>query len=175
MISRSLSAVAVLACLCPLATAQEKADSPASDAPIIQAIPDAEQHPPTPVKAFVAGQGGGELVATDLLDHTLYDASGSEIGTIVNVAIDENERLSLVVADVSDYVGTDKEVAFAFDALRYRTTDEEVRLVADVTREDLKKAPAFTSLADAAELEDMQGIAADDDVPQRVEPPAIGQ
>jgi hypothetical protein len=77
----------------------------------------------------------------------------------------------LVVADVSDYLGTDKEVAFAFDALRYRMSDQEVRLVADIAREDLEKAPAFTSLADAAELNDMQGIAADDNIPQRVDEP----
>ena len=176
MIGRRLSVVVFLACMCPAAYAQEQADSLASEAPIIQALPDAERHPATPVKAFVAGQVGGELIATDMLGHALYDPSGIEIGTIVDVSIAGTKRQSLVVADVSDYVGTDKEVAFAFDALRYRRIDEEVRLIADLTREDLEKAPAFTSLADAAALGDMQGVAADDGIPQRVdEPRAIRQ
>jgi len=108
MISKSLSVVAFLACLCAAAHAQGQADSLAGEAPIIQALPDAEQHPATPVKAFVAGQFGGELVATDLLGHALYHPSGIEIGTIVDVSIAGTKRQSLVVADVSDYVGTDK-------------------------------------------------------------------
>jgi hypothetical protein len=79
--------------------------------------------------------------------------------------------LSVAVADVSYYVDTDKEVAFEFDAIRYRRLGEEIRLIADLSLEDLEKAPAFKSLSDATALEDMRGVAADDDVPQRVDEP----
>jgi hypothetical protein len=161
MLRRPLAIAAFLFVFGSLAHAQQPASedtaagSMARAAPIMQALPNAEENSPRHVTEFSSGQLEGEFTAGNFIERTLYDMSGNAVGLIVDLGVDKNGSVSLVVVDVGNG-GEDKRIAFAFDRLAYQQTDEDVRVVADVRPEDIDKAPAFTSLADAAALHDMQ-------------------
>jgi sporulation protein YlmC with PRC-barrel domain len=174
MIQRFLGATALLVVLSSPALAQDAAGSPARDAPILQALPNAAENAPKTVTEFVEGQVEGQFVASDLLGRTLYNLEGTEIGVIDDLSIDEARQVALVVVDVGSLIGGDKKVAFDFDSLGYMPTDDDIRVVAAVDRDVLAKAPSFTSLADAASLGDSQGLSegADEAKPVDEVPPA---
>lgn len=160
MVPRSLAVAAFAVAFTLPAHAQQPADAAAADsiaraAPIMQALPNAEESPPPRVDAFAAAQLEGEFTAGNFIDRILYDTSGNEIGPIVDLGVDNNGLVSLVVVDVSDG-GENKRIAFSFGDLAYQRADEVVRVVADLQADDVDNAPTFTSLADAAALHDMQ-------------------
>ena len=137
------------------APGQSAARSVPRSAAIIQALPNAEENAPAEVKEFASGQLGGSLTARDIINQTLYDTSGNEIGLIADLAVDENDDVSLVVVDVKGDEQV-RQIAFDFEYLAYQTTDDDVRIVANIRQEDIETAPSFKSLADAATFGDMQ-------------------
>ena len=169
MIQRFLSATALVVVLSSPAASQDEAGSPARDAPIMQALPNASEQAPSKVMEFVEGQVPRQFVASDLLGRALYNIEGAEMGVIDDLAIDESRQVVLVVVDVGDLVGSAKVIAFDFDSLAYVSTDGDARIVAAIDRETVEKAPSFTSLADAAALGDSQGLSEDADEPKPVD------
>lgn len=159
MIYRILGATALVAILSSPAMSQTPEGSPAWDAPIMQGMAAASESSPPRVSEFVGGQAEGELVATDLIGETLYAEAGGEIGTISNLLFDETGKLALVVVDFKEAGDSDKQVAFAFEALRYKSAEREIHIVAAIDSGSLEDAPAFKSLAEAAGLDDSQGAA----------------
>jgi sporulation protein YlmC with PRC-barrel domain len=138
----------------------------------MQALPDASEQAPAGVEKFVEGQGAGQFVSSDLVGRSLYDLEGKEMGVVTDLFVDENKDVSFIVVDVSDVAGSEKKIAFDFDALAYQVNDSEIHLVADLGRDAVERAPSFTSLADAAALGDFQGLTEDADEPQSLDKPA---
>lgn len=166
----TLSAAVLLAAASP-ALAQSGADAIAGRAPIIEALPDVAKEPLSPVKEFVGGQAPGQLLATDLLGLTVH-AGGTAIGTIDNVLMAESGRPLFVVLDVSEYLETEKRIAFAFDGLGFERAAADIRLVASIDPAVLGEAPAFTSLADEMAQHDGQGLTQNEAEARPVEPEA---
>lgn len=171
MFSRPFAVPAMLVALVMPAHGQEPAGGSAVGAisdPIMQVLPNADEISPTEVKEFASGQLGGSFTARDIIDRTLYHTSGGEIGTIVDLGVDKNDRVSLVVVEVSNGDGQGRRIAFDFEHLTYQAADGLVRLVANIRQEDIDSAPSFNSLADAAALRQSGSEAPAD-------PPAPGQ
>lgn len=151
-----LAATATIALSASTTFAQEPAGSLAYDAAIIQALPDASEGSPPAIINFIEGQSGGQLLASDLIDRTIYNSSMSTIGVVVDVLTTSPQHA--VVVDVGEFLGGEKKhVAFSSDNLRYKNVDNEIRLVVDVDKAALEEADEFSPLAEAAGLDDFQG------------------
>jgi hypothetical protein len=161
------TAVLLAAATVPL-WAQGEGGTLAERAPILEALPDAADETLAPVEEFVAGQAPGQLLASDLLGLTVH-AGGTSIGAIDDVLLAESGKPLFVVVDLGDYLGAEKRVAFAFDALGYQRGPNDVRLVASIDRATLEAAPAFTSLAEEMALHDAQSITEGETEPERLD------
>ena len=92
--------------------------------------------------------GAGEILADDLIGKTVYSSQqedAEEIGEISDLVVDEQGEINAAVIGVGGFLGIgEKDVAVEFDQLQF-TQDQngEVRIVADMTREELEQAQAF--------------------------------
>ena len=76
------------------------------------------------------------------------------LGKIANLVFDQNGHIELAVIGVGGFLGIgEKEVAVPFDALKSETIDNRHVFSVDVTKEQLKAAPAFKTLNDQARQE----------------------
>jgi hypothetical protein len=175
MIDRLLSVTAMFVVLSSPAFAQDEPSSLSQGAPLMQALPDVSEAAPGAVTEFADGQVQGQLVASDLIGRTLFNTGGEEIGPIEDLAIDEGRTVFLVVVDVSQLVGTQKQVAFGFELLGFEQAENDIRLVAAIDRAVIETAPSFASLADSAVLNDMQGATMDADQPEAADPQSGAQ
>ena len=170
---RILIATTALAALSGLALAQEGSGDLSGKAPILESIPALSKDPAPKVSEFVVGQARLQLLATDFLGVAVYDSAGGPIGKIDDILFDESGKLSVVVLNVSELLGSEKRVAFELAALRHQIVEGEVRLVASIDRPTLESAPGFTSLADEMSLNDGQSLTAEEAEGKPVEvPPA---
>jgi hypothetical protein len=171
MRTSSLALTAMISMFATPVLSQMGEGTPARDAPIMQALPDSSERAPADVEKFVEGQVAGQFVSSDFVGRSLFNPEGNEIGVVTDLFVDEGDQVSFIVVDVSDLVGSEKKIAFDFDALAYQVNDTEIRVVANLDRDTVEKAPSFTSLADAAALGDSQGLSEDADEPQAVDKP----
>jgi sporulation protein YlmC with PRC-barrel domain len=156
-----LAATTALIALGGVALAQEGPSDAAPNAAIYQGIPSTIDQPAPPVSEFVAGQAEHQLLATDFLGLPVQDAGGTELGTIDDVLFDENGKLSVIVLNVSDLVGTDKRIAFNLSNLRRTDDGDTTKLVAAIDRTKIDAAPNFKSLAEEMQLDDGQSLTED--------------
>jgi hypothetical protein len=156
-----LAATTALLALGGAALAQEGPSDVVPNAAIYQGIPSTADEPAPPVTKFVAGQAERQLLATDFLGLTVQDPSGTELGTIDDVMFDESGKLSVIVLNVSDLVGTDKRIAFNLSDLRRTDDGDTTKLVAAIDRAKIDAAPNFASLAAEMELDDGQSLTED--------------
>lgn len=163
------AAVVLLATAAPLWAQDATESETTSAAPLTQALPDISSEPPGPVESFASSQESGELAATDLIGRPVHGASGEAFGTIDNLIVDAEGKLTLVVVDVGEFLGAPKHVAFGFDRLAYQMDSDAIRLVAGVDRAGLEQAPDYVPLAEEMNQHDGQSLTPDE--PERVENP----
>jgi hypothetical protein len=157
-----LAATTALIAISGLAFAQEQPADVTGRAAIYEGLPAATDSPAPPVSEFVEAQAAGQLLATDFMGLAVFDPQGTELGTIDDVLFDENGKLSVIVLNVSDLVGTDKRIAFNLSDLRRAEDGDNVRLVAALDRAKIDDAPNFKSLAEEMELDDGQSLTEDE-------------
>ncbi|MGV8839409.1 MAG: PRC-barrel domain-containing protein [Bauldia sp.] len=96
---------------------------------------------------FVATQGAGEMLVTEMIGHPIYNLTGETLGTIDNVLQAQDGRITAVIVGVGGFLGIGvKDVAIAMAALRVAVLDGEWRFVFDADRAALDAAPAFQRL-----------------------------
>jgi sporulation protein YlmC with PRC-barrel domain len=92
--------------------------------------------------------GAGEILADDLIGETVYSGQGEEaeeIGQISDLVVGEQGEISAAVIGVGGFLGIgERDVAIDFEQLHFtQDQDGELRIVADMTREQLEQAQAF--------------------------------
>jgi len=103
----------------------------------------------TPTAVIIDVQGADQMLATDILGHVVYNTAEENLGAAVDLILTADGRISGVVIGVGGFLGIgQKEVAIPFDAFAITVVDNEIRLVVDITREELDAAPDYQTLAE---------------------------
>lgn len=100
-------------------------------------------------KKIVTEQKENEVLASTYIGQTVYNANDKSIGDISDLVFDKNGGIKAAVIGVGGFLGIgQKNVAVAFDRIKIQRKpgSADVKLVSDVTAEQLKKAPAFKNL-----------------------------
>jgi sporulation protein YlmC with PRC-barrel domain len=156
-----LAATTALIAISGIAFAQEGPSDIAPNAAIYQGIPSVAESPAPPISQFVAGQAERQLLATDFLGLSVEDEKGAVLGTIDDVLFDENGRLSVIVLNVSELIGSEKRIAFNLGDLRRADEGDTTTLVAAIDRAGIDAAPNFKSLSEEMQLDDGQSLTED--------------
>jgi sporulation protein YlmC with PRC-barrel domain len=96
--------------------------------------------------------GRGELMTsvptssktvTDWYKQPVYDKSDNKIGSIDDVLVDPNGQINAVIVGVGGVIGSEKDVAVNFSAIRPTTKNDKIYLTMETTQDALKSAPGF--------------------------------
>lgn len=94
---------------------------------------------------FAMAPDAGALHVSELQGKTVYGSDGAKIGKIDDVLISRNGGINAVVIGVGGFLGMgEKDVAVNMSALQLGTSSKD-RIVLNVTRDELKNAPAYKS------------------------------
>jgi sporulation protein YlmC with PRC-barrel domain len=96
---------------------------------------------------FIPEQEEGHLLATDIMNVSVIDAEGNDIGGIDDIILDPEGGIFGAVVSVGGFLGIGgKQVAVSWSEFKYSPQEQTANL--NVTRADLEAAPAFMTLAD---------------------------
>ncbi len=103
---------------------------------------------------FVAEQSQSEVLGTDFVGTQVVSKDNQPLGKIANLVFDQTGHIELAVIGVGGFLGIgEKEVAVPFDALKSDVVNNKHVFSVDLTKEQLKSAPAFKTLNDQARQE----------------------
>lgn len=107
---------------------------------------------------FVQQQGEDEMLISSLVGATVYDPADDSLGDINDVVYGKDGKITAVTIGVGGFLGIgEKQVAVAFEAIDLKPTDDGVpKLVLAATKEGLKSAPDFLTLADIQRQKEME-------------------
>jgi sporulation protein YlmC with PRC-barrel domain len=86
-----------------------------------------------------------EMRASKLIGSTVVNTSNETVGDINEIVLSGEGRVAAVVIGVGGFLGMgEREVAVSFDSLRLqRDQNDNVKIVANVTKDTLTRAPQF--------------------------------
>jgi hypothetical protein len=110
---------------------------------------------------FLGQQDDAQLLAMDLIGESLLNAADESLGTIADLVVAGDGTVLAAVIGVGGFLGFgEKNVAVNFEAIaRTPSDDGSIRLVLDVSAEELEAAPPFITLADIRQQELLDQIA----------------
>jgi hypothetical protein len=86
----------------------------------------------------------GEGRAVGVLGRSVFDASGDDIGRVVDVLVDGEGRPLAAVVDVGGFLGIGtRRVAVAWETLRFQRIDGVARISEDLTMDEVAAAPEY--------------------------------
>ncbi|MCW5714208.1 MAG: PRC-barrel domain-containing protein [Bauldia sp.] len=110
--------------------------------PMVIAAPTA-----TAAAAYVATQGAGEVLATEMIGRPVQNLAGETLGNITDLLQTRDGTISAVIVGVGGFLGIGvKNVAISLDALSIGVIDGEWVFVFGADRAALDAAPAFQRL-----------------------------
>jgi hypothetical protein len=116
----------------------DTAETPAEEEGTAVAAEDAE---------FLSQQEEGQLMISSWIGATVYSASDENIGDINDFVVGEDGTIAGVVLGVGGFLGMgEKNVAVPFDSIQASEQDGTLKLVVNLTKEQLDAAPAFMTL-----------------------------
>ena len=80
---------------------------------------------------------------TDYYKQGVYDQSNNKIGSVEDVLVDRQGRVTALIIGVGGTVSADKDVAVPFESVRLTNQNNSQRLVMNSTPDDLKKAQGY--------------------------------
>ena len=98
---------------------------------------------------IVTEQKDSEVLASTYIGQSVYNSNDKSIGDISDLVFDKNGGIKAAVIGVGGFLGIgQKDVAVAFDRIKIQRKPDsaDVKLVSDITADQLKKAPAFKNL-----------------------------
>lgn len=132
------------------------ADNSASDATKAPADTDTTKAPADTNAAstdsaqkIVTEQQDSEVLASTYIGQSVYNANDKSIGDISDLVFDKTGGIKAAVIGVGGFLGIgQKDVAVAFDRIKIQRKPDsaDVKLVTDMTADQLKQAPAFKNL-----------------------------
>lgn len=102
------------------------------------------------------------MLASDFIGRRIHDSKGLATGTIEDVLFDESGKLSVVVLDVSELIGSPKRIAINLADIRRMDDGSDLKLVAALDRGKIEEAPDFTSLSQEMGSNDGQSLTEDE-------------
>jgi sporulation protein YlmC with PRC-barrel domain len=82
---------------------------------------------------------------TNFYKQDVYDPSNTKIGTIDDVLVNQQGRITALLIGVGGFLGVgEKDVAVPFSSIRASAQDNKWHLVLGATKDGLKAAPGFT-------------------------------
>ena len=132
------------------APSSEPASPPSAEAP--QAI-----EPAAPKSAEAAGdtkflskQESTDMLASNLLGQSVVNSQDEIIGDINDLVTDESGKVIAVLVGSGGFLGIgEKDVALGFEDLRFaRDENNNIKVIANVTKETLASAPDYETLAE---------------------------
>ncbi len=103
---------------------------------------------------FVPEQNQSEVLGTDFVGTQVVSKDKQPLGKIANLVFDQNGHIELAVIGIGGFLGIgEKEVAVPFDALKSEEVNNKSVFTVDLTKDQLKAAPAFKTLNDQARHE----------------------
>jgi len=81
---------------------------------------------------------------TDWYKQSVYDKSNNKIGSIDDVLVDPSGgQINALIVGVGGVIGSEKDIAVAFNAVKPTTKNDKVYLTMDTTQDALKQAPGL--------------------------------
>ncbi len=103
---------------------------------------------------FIPEQNQSEVLGTDFVGTQVVSKDKQPLGKIANLVFDQSGHIELAVIGVGGFLGIgEKEVAVPFDSLKSEEVNNKHVFTVDLTKEQLKAAPAFKTLNDQARHE----------------------
>jgi len=86
----------------------------------------------------------GSLTVTDWYKQSVYDASNSKIGQIMDVLVSPDGKVDTLIVGVGGFLGAgEKDVAVSFNAVQKTVKDNKIYLTMNTTKDALRAAPGF--------------------------------
>ncbi len=111
---------------------------------------------------FITEQASDDHLASSLIGASVKNGADEDLGSINDIVLSDAGDVDAVVIGVGGFLGIgEKNVGVSFDAVE-KTTDADgnVVLVLETTREQLEAAPAFVTVAEARQDQEMSPPAA---------------
>lgn len=138
MLRPMLTATAMTALLSAPALAQQEQT---------QEQPAEQQAAQAPDGVFIPEQEEGLLLATNLMNVSVVDAEGEDLGGVDDLILDPEGGIFGAVVSVGGFLGIgEKQVALSWSEFKYSPEEQVANL--NVTRAQLEEAPDFMTLAD---------------------------
>jgi hypothetical protein len=100
---------------------------------------------------FIPKQEPTEVLGTDFVGTPVVAKDKQQIGKVANLVFDHTGHIELAVIGVGGFMGIgEKEVAVPFEVLKGDVVNNKPVFLIDVTKEDVKAAPAYKTLNDQA-------------------------
>jgi hypothetical protein len=143
-------------------TRPQLSETPSTQAPLIGGVPNANQTSGGSANAsgVVAEQMEGELLSSDLIGRPLHDATGARVGTVRDILIGRDHKMTALIADLDSTSGANgRKVGIPIGAIEQKTVNRrDVHLLVKIDPSTLKNAKAFEPLAREAGLDDNQDL-----------------
>ncbi len=102
-----------------------------------------------PTIKFLTEQTQDEVLGTDFIGTPVATKGGEQVGRISNLVFGKDGSIELAVIGIGGFLGIgEKEVAVAFDNLKSDTVNNKHVFVIDVTKDQIKAAPAYKTISD---------------------------
>jgi sporulation protein YlmC with PRC-barrel domain len=137
----TVSTMALMAALClPAAAIAQTSDTQ-------QQVPQTQtQAEVKPIKGLITLQDKNTFLASDLTGATVYNPKDESIGDVNDVIVSRDGKVDGIVVGVGGFLGIgEKNVAIKMDQVKMMDTDTGMKLVLDMTKDQLAAAPEFKS------------------------------
>jgi sporulation protein YlmC with PRC-barrel domain len=94
----------------------------------------------TPIQLTQNQPAAEQVDAGSLVGQEVYDGSGSKVGDVDSVMVDQDGKVSSVVVDVSDWLESEKLIAVNWSDLQM---GQDGRIVTSMTKENAQSAAAY--------------------------------
>lgn len=126
------------------------------------AAPDAATADTAEADKFIMQQDADDVLASTLIGAAVQNGAGESLGSINDVVLSADGQVDVIVIGVGGFLGIgEKNVGVAFDAIEKSTdANGNAILVLDATAEELEAAPAFVTIAELQQQQEMEQPAA---------------
>ena len=88
------------------------------------------------------------VTVTDWYKQDVYDPQNNKIGQVMDVLVSPDGKVNSLIVGVGGFLGAgEKDVAVDFGAIKRTTKDNSIYLTMNTTKNDLKSAPGFSTIA----------------------------